>query len=155
MGIHILFIRLLMAGAMLTPTSVFSQEELDGAVNSFLSVPGPVSMPYFTSMTEVSAENGRLIYSDNCSVCHGLFGRGDGPRVSSFGEYQYIPDLSDGYIIEGRDEEIIEEISEGLNRLDPPAIIMPQFKYILARSDIESVLEYLKILPEIAPPLIE
>lgn len=155
MGTRISFIGLLMAGAMLTPTSVFSQEKSDGATDSSLSAPSPVPMPYFTSVTEVSAENGRLIYSENCAVCHGLFGRGDGPRVSSFGEYQYIPDLSDGYVIEGRDEEIIEEISEGLNRLEPPAIIMPQFKYILARSDIESVLEYLKVLPEIAPPLIE
>ncbi len=155
MGTHISFIRLLMVGAMLIPTSVISQEKSDEAADSFLSVSSPVAMPFFTSMTEVSAENGRLIYSENCAVCHGLFGRGDGPRVSSFGEYQYIPDLSDGYIIEGRDEEIIEEISEGLNRLEPPLIIMPQFKYILARSDIESVLEYLKILPEVAPPLIE
>ena len=152
---HFSLLGILVASATLTATSTLAQESSDGDMSSSLSVSSPVPGPYFKSRTEVSAETGRAIYLENCSVCHGLFGRGNGPRVSSFGEYQYIPDLSWADTIEGRDDEVMEAISEGLHRLEAPAIVMPQFKYILAQSDIESVFEYLKILPEIAPPLME
>jgi mono/diheme cytochrome c family protein len=162
---HIALFGLFVIGATLIATLVFFQKSADEEtviqasadeeMNSFLSVSSPVPGAYFTSKTEVSAETGRGIYLENCAVCHGLFGRGDGPRASSFGEYQYIPDLSDGYVIDGRGDEVMENIKEGLHRLEVPLIVMPQFKYILAQSDIESVHEYLKILPEIAPALME
>lgn len=146
---------ILVAAAALTATSAFSQESFEGDPNSFQSVASPVPGPYIKSGAEISPERGRAIFLENCAVCHGLFGRGDGPRSAGFDESQYIPDLSDGFIIEGRDDEVIEEIREGLHRMELPATTMPQFKYILSQSDIESVLEYLKILPEIAPPLFE
>lgn len=37
-----------------------------------------------TPITPVSLRNGKKIYENNCSVCHGLKGHGDGPMASQF-----------------------------------------------------------------------
>ena len=146
---------ILVVSATLTATSAFSQESSEEKLNSFQSMPSPVPPSYLKTGEEVSTEIGRAVYIENCSVCHGLFGRGYGPRFSTRPDFQYIPDFSQTYMTDGRDDALMEAIREGLHRLEAPSITMPQFKYILSQPDIESVVEYLKILPEIAPPLLE
>ncbi|MBK7765328.1 MAG: cytochrome c [Sulfuritalea sp.] len=96
----------------------------------------------------VSAARGEAIFLDHCALCHGIYGKGDGPRSAFFvPEGQYIPDMTVAQVLAGRDKELIENIREGLHRLPEPSYVMPQFKYILSEEEIRSVLAYLKTLP--------
>jgi mono/diheme cytochrome c family protein len=95
----------------------------------------------------VSVARGHDVFIELCALCHGVKGKGDGPRSTYFHKDQYIPDLTIEGFVEGRDAELLTHIREGLQRLDEPQLAMPQFKYILAEDDIKSVLAYIKTLP--------
>lgn len=94
----------------------------------------------------VSVARGEQVFVELCALCHGMKGKGDGPRSTYFPEGQYIPDLTSPGFVEGRDAELLDNIRQGLHRLDEPLLAMPQFKYILADDDIKSVLAYVKTL---------
>ncbi|MBF0306077.1 MAG: cytochrome c, partial [Alphaproteobacteria bacterium] len=94
----------------------------------------------------VSIARGEQVFIELCANCHGMKGKGDGPRSTYFPEGQYIPDLTMSGFVQGRDEELLDAIRQGLNRLDEPLLIMPQFKYILSEDDIKSALKYVKTL---------
>ncbi len=93
----------------------------------------------------VSAARGEAIFLDHCALCHGMHGKGDGPRSAFFDPGgQYIPDMTIAQVLAGRDKELIENIREGLHRLPEPSYGMPQFKYILSDEEIKSALAYIK-----------
>jgi mono/diheme cytochrome c family protein len=95
-----------------------------------------------------SAARGQAIFLDHCALCHGVHGKGDGPRSAFFVPGgQYIPDMTLAAVMNGRDKELLGSIREGLRRLPEPAYVMPQFKYILSDEEIQSVLAYVKTLP--------
>ncbi|MBF0332243.1 MAG: cytochrome c [Alphaproteobacteria bacterium] len=94
----------------------------------------------------VSVARGHDVYIELCALCHGVKGKGDGPRSTYFPPDQYIPDLTTEGFLQGRDAELLTHIREGLRRFDEPQLAMPQFKYILADDDIKSVLAYVKTL---------
>lgn len=95
-----------------------------------------------------TAARGEQIFLDHCALCHGLHGKGDGPRSAYFQPgVQYIPDLTIADFLKGRDDQLLVSIGNGLHRLPEPAYIMPQFKYILSDEEIRSVLAYVKTLP--------
>lgn len=108
--------------------------------------------PHFKSTgAPVSVARGEAIFVDHCALCHGLHGKGDGPRSAFFQQgVQYIPDLTFEGLLKGRDQELMQNIREGLRRLPEPAYVMPQFKYILSEDEIKSVLAYVKTLPAAA-----
>ena len=108
------------------------------------SAPGPHFAP---TGKAPSAARGESVFIDHCAICHGLHGRGDGPRSAFFQPgSQFIPDFaSPGYLV-GRDADVLQSIRQGLARLPEPAIVMPQFKYILSDEEIRSVLMYAKSL---------
>jgi cytochrome c len=90
---------------------------------------------------------GQQIFVAHCALCHGIDGRGDGPRSAYFQPgVQFIPDFSTPGYLAGRDQQVLQSIREGLKRLPEPAIVMPQFKYILGESEMRSVLVYVKSL---------
>jgi|GEM_PF-485690 len=94
-----------------------------------------------------TAARGEPIYVDHCALCHGMHGRGDGPRSAFFQPgVQFIPDFATPGYLTGRDAQLLQSVREGLARLPEPAILMPQFKYILSDDEIRSVLAYLKTL---------
>lgn len=103
----------------------------------------------FKALEPISARRGEKIFVEYCAVCHGMAGKGDGPRAAFFADTQYIPDLTSDGFLEERDDDLLNGIREGLNRFDEPAIIMPQFMNILSENDIRSVLAYIKTF---APP---
>ncbi len=107
------------------------------------------SKPHFKPTGKrVSAARGEAIFVDHCALCHGMLGKGDGPRSAFFVPGgQYIPDMTVAAVTSGRDKELLENIREGLNRFPEPAYVMPQFKYILSDEEIRSVLAYVKTLP--------
>lgn len=68
--------------------------------------------PRLPSSEKVSAARGEKIFNEYCAGCHGLYGKGDGPRYAFFPEDQYIPDLSVADFIQGRDQELLQGIRE-------------------------------------------
>lgn len=105
--------------------------------------------PHFKSTGKpVSVVRGEAVFIDHCALCHGIHGKGDGPRSAFFiPGGQYIPDMTIAQVLAGRDKELIENIREGLHRLPEPSYVMPQFKYILSDEEIRSALAYIKTLP--------
>lgn len=94
-----------------------------------------------------SAARGEAIFMDHCALCHGVTGKGDGPRSAFFVPGgQYIPDMTVAQVLAGRDKQLVENIREGLHRMPEPMYIMPQFKYILSDEEIRSALLYVKTL---------
>lgn len=119
---------------------------------SMATASGEMSRPHFKPTGKpASAARGEQVFVDHCALCHGMYGRGDGPRSAFFvpGQ-QYIADLSNADFVKGRDQQFLESIREGLRRFPEPAYIMPQFKYILSEEEIRSVLAYVKTLPKLA-----
>lgn len=107
--------------------------------------------PRFSQSGKVSLARGEQIYMEYCAVCHGMHGKGDGPRAAFFADIQYIPDLTLEGFLDDRDTELLTNIREGLARYDEPAIVMPQFKYILSENDMRSALAYVKTFAAPAP----
>lgn len=104
----------------------------------------------------VSLQRGQQLYVEHCALCHGISGRGDGPRSAYFNpDAQFIPDFSAKGYLAGRDAQVLNSIREGLKRLPEPAIVMPQFRYILSDSEIRSVLAYVHTLARAPGPAIE
>lgn len=108
---------------------------------------GETPTPHYKTTGKLSAKRGEQVYNDHCSLCHGLHGKGDGPRSAFFqAGQQYIADLSIGDFVNGRDQQLLTSIREGLQRFPEPSYVMPQFKYILSDEEIKSVLAYIKTL---------
>ena len=94
----------------------------------------------------VSIERGQNVFSENCVNCHGIRGDGDGVRRYSWIPEQFVPDLTDADYLADRDDDILVNLHDGLRNQDPPAVIMPSFRYILSEEDMQSVLAYVKTL---------
>lgn len=123
-----------------------------GPAATKVSVRDVQAKPHFKPTgAPVSVARGEAIFVDHCALCHGLHGKGDGPRSAFFQQgVQYIPDLTFEGLVKGRDQELMQNIREGLRRLPEPAYVMPQFKYILSDDEIKSALAYIKTLPAAA-----
>lgn len=116
------------------------------AVEKSVTTPGP----RFEAASKISTARGEQVFVEYCAVCHGLHGKGDGPRSAFFSDVQYIPDLTLEGFLTGRESEVLNGIREGLARFEEPAIVMPQFKYILSETDIRSAFMYVQTLSK--PP---
>lgn len=108
--------------------------------------PAELSGPRFASREKPTVAYGEKVFVEYCAVCHGLHGQGDGPRSAFFTDQQYIPDLTVDDFLDQRDPELLIAVREGLARYDEPALVMPQFKYILGETEIQSVIAYVKTL---------
>lgn len=113
------------------------------------AMPMEMAKPHYRATGKpATAARGEQIYLDHCALCHGMHGKGDGPRSAFFQPgVQYIPDLTLAAFLQGRDAELMASIKEGQRRLPEPAYVMPQFKYILSEEEIRSVFIYIKTLP--------
>lgn len=148
------YLVLLLAGMAIVSAGYGHAAEMKdaGQVVTKTSMRDAQAKPHFKATgAQVSAARGEAIFVNHCAICHGLHGKGDGPRSAFFQEgVQYIPDLTFEGSLKGRDQELLQSIKEGLRRLPEPAYVMPQFKYILSEEEIKSVLAYVKTLPALA-----
>lgn len=113
---------------------------------------GEKPTPHFKATGKpISVKRGEQIYNDHCALCHGLHGKGDGPRSAFFqAGQQYIADLTNANFVNGRDAQLLNSIREGLQRFPEPSYVMPQFKYILSEEEIRSALLFIKTFPSYA-----
>lgn len=149
---RILAMSLLSAAALLVSGVASAANEKQGGEKKTLTNAnewGEVRSPHQrTTGKRASVARGQQVFDDHCAICHGLYGKGDGPRSAFFvPEQQYIADLSNADFVNGRDAQLLESIREGLRRFPEPAYVMPQFKYILSDDEIRSALAYVKTLP--------
>jgi cytochrome c553 len=150
---RILALSLLSAAVLLPAGSSLAANEkqmaakkMPAAANEWGEMPAP---HYMATRMPVSATRGQVVFIDHCAICHGLQGKGDGPRSAFFVHgQQYIADLSSADFVNGRDDQLLNSIREGLRRFPEPSYVMPQFKYILSDEEIRSALAYIKTLPK-------
>jgi mono/diheme cytochrome c family protein len=77
-------------------------------------------------------KDGRRIFQQRCAICH------TPPTVTS---KRYGPALY-GDVVDGYEDGVRQMIMEGREQL------MPGFKYTLSRPEIDSIIEYLRIVPK-------
>lgn len=145
---HVFHLLALLAVAFAAPTLASeNKDEMKAAAKA--SMRSENARPHFKPTGKpVSVARGEAIFIDHCALCHGIHGKGDGPRSAFFDPGgQYIPDMTIAQVLAGRDKELIENIREGLHRLPEPSYVMPQFKYILSDEEIRSALAFIKTLP--------
>lgn len=147
----ILVLSLLAGLAAVSAAPLAAAEKKEGMMKAAPTsgMSGNMGRPHFKPGGKpVSAVRGEQVFVDHCALCHGLYGKGDGPRSAFFvAGVQYVPDLTLAEFLKGRDTQLLESIREGLRRLPEPAYVMPQFKYILSDEEIRSALAYVKTLP--------
>lgn len=137
-----------MVAAFVGPASAAEMKEEGLKSATKMSMQEGMSKPHFKPTGKpATAARGADIFIDHCALCHGIHGKGDGPRSAFFVPGgQYIPDMTLKDVVMGRDQELLTSIREGLRRLPEPAYVMPQFKYILSEEEIQSVLAHVKTL---------
>jgi mono/diheme cytochrome c family protein len=105
------------------------------AASSAFSLPARAQKTASPSLTD-QQKDGRRIFQQRCAVCHTL------PTVVS---KRYGPALYKE-IVQDNDDNIRDVITDGREGL------MPGFKYGLSRSEIDSIVEYLKTVSRPARP---
>ena len=87
--------------------------------------------------------NGRLLYREYCSSCHGIAGKGDGPDASIF---EARPrNLREGFLNKYKTDELVQRVREG-----KPLELALDLPALRARAgDVEALAAYLKRLPGI------
>jgi cytochrome c oxidase cbb3-type subunit 3 len=91
-----------------------------------------------TPKTEVAASPGKVIYDQQCSICHGKAGKGDTMIASSY-QHSDLTDAEWGY--GGTRDELIQSVTDGI-----PRTPMRGFKGALSEKEIEQVVDYMKQL---------
>lgn len=79
--------------------------------------------------------NARMIYGENCALCHKV--DGSGGRITIKGERLNVPSLSKGHALRHTDKETAEQIAEGGDG-------MPQFKDKLTGEQIKDLVAFIR-----------
>ena len=88
-----------------------------------------------------AVERGREIFAQNCVVCHGPGGKGDGPGAATL---TYPPtDLTSGHSIPHPDSDFLYWIENGI-----PGTDMPAFAGALDTAQIQDVITYVRSLQQ-------
>ena len=87
--------------------------------------------------------NGRQLYREYCSSCHGMAGKGDGPDASIF---EARPrNLREGFLKKYKTDELVQRVREG-----KPLELALDLPALRARAgDVEALAAYLRRLPGI------
>lgn len=90
------------------------------------------------------AEQGRMLYRNNCTQCHGLQGTGKGINAPHL---EVAPRNHTDYdeMIARTDEELFKAISEGGQSVNK-SVLMPNWGKTLSAREIESLIAYLRVL---------
>lgn len=88
---------------------------------------------------EGDPSKGKGVYEKNCTACHGVQGRGDGPTGKAL--IPPAPDFMAPAIKRKSDAELLKAIETGR-----PGTAMPGWKGMLSDQDIRNVLAYVRSL---------
>jgi mono/diheme cytochrome c family protein len=105
-----------------------------------LSVPGK----------HVSVLAGRDIYNATCYPCHGMKGDGKGPVVQYLGGVQPRDFTAATFVIDGREDELVQFISLGAAKAAHGSKYMPEWSSRLSPQQIRDTVEYLRTFKQAA-----
>jgi len=88
---------------------------------------------------QASQNVGKIIYDQQCSICHGKTGKGDTMIASSY-THANLADEEWGY--GGTREDLIRSVTEGIAKTP-----MRGFRGALTQSEIEQVVDYVLEMP--------
>ena len=90
------------------------------------------------------AEQGRILYRNTCSQCHGMEGTGEGINAPHL---EVAPRNHTDYdeMIARTDEELFKAISEGGQSVNK-SVLMPNWGKTLSVQEIENLIAYLRVL---------
>ncbi len=104
----------------------------------------PAAVPQQPSPARGNVEAGRRLYTDNCAVCHGKEGRGDGPVTMMFGPKPF--DFTDKTGMDAkRDLDLYFAIFEGGEAIGKSSF-MPRWGGLLREQEIWDVIAYIHTL---------
>ena len=86
--------------------------------------------------TQESIEAGRMLYEQNCVVCHGPDGRGDGPNAASLNP---APSDFRSHVPFHTDVELYKFIADGY-----PGTAMPAWRDQFSETDIWNLVNFLR-----------
>ncbi len=92
-----------------------------------------------TPQPTVTPSAGKVIYDQQCAICHGKTGKGDTMIANSY-QHANLTDAVWGY--GSSRDELIRSVTDGI-----PKTPMRGFKGALSEDEIEQVVDYLKKLP--------
>lgn len=92
-----------------------------------------VENPYL--VTAVTVQKGKVLFTQQCTPCHGASGKGDGPAGKFLGKP--LPDFSNAEFHEQSDGELFWKLSEG-------KAPMPAFEEILSEEQRWLLVGYLR-----------
>ena len=111
-----------------------------------LSAPAD-SVAWFPPTQSTAFNNGRHLYTINCSMCHGTDAKGTGPVLKKLVEtYGYTPLVSPDLTI--LPPESIEVFLRAFSRPFGPDSIMPPFGRLLGAEERLAISEYIGTLPK-------
>ncbi len=126
------------------PIEVFSEMHYS---QSFKAAEPPRLLPPEGSVPRNFREaraDGAGLYSINCSMCHGIQGKGDGTVLDALTiKYKYTPlldaDLTGETVTNLSDEAMADIIRQGVN-------VMPSFSNLLTEEEIGLIVRYVRAL---------
>ena len=92
----------------------------------------------------VSIRAGRDIYNATCWQCHGITGDGKGPVVQFLGGAKPRDFTATTFVIDGREDAIVEFITVGAAQAAHGSPYMPEWSSRLSPQQIRDTVEYLK-----------
>ena len=100
------------------------------------------AVPWFPE--PAPTRSGAELFATNCSMCHGLDGKGEGDTLRIMqSKYQYAPaltpDLTSAFVQAQSDEALMGIISGGL-------VVMPSFEKLLSEGELQLILDHVRTL---------
>ncbi len=89
------------------------------------------------SADEKSIAQGKIVFAQNCTGCHGITGEGNGPTAEYF--HGRVANLTNPKLKKKSDHELFEKITDG-------SWPMPAFGFSLSKEDIWNAINYIRTL---------
>ena len=89
-----------------------------------------------------SETNGKLLYFENCAVCHGRFGVADGPQLNLAGFDSRWPDTKELFEFI-RDPQVLSKTNPYVKNLERTYGVKMRGSPQLSDADIQSILDYI------------
>ena len=91
-----------------------------------------------------SGEPGKDNFIGNCSPCHGLTGKGDGPLMDTLGEGVVPRNLSDANLLSARTDEFLFKVTKSGGAAVGFSEAMPSWKETFTDTEIKQIIHYVR-----------
>lgn len=119
-------------------------KEANTFLNCLLGIALVLTLGMSAALEAADAEQGRLLYRDNCAQCHGLEGSGKGINAPHL---EVAPRNHTDYeeMNARTDEELFKAISGGGQAVNK-SVLMPNWGHTLSDKDINDLIAFLRKL---------